>query len=272
MKHVVLGGGNLGLDLMKRGMQNDDDEFKLFTASQGFKYPTSLDPILDELPDHVWVAIGAGSVEGAVKDFTPYADLHIRLVMELAQKLPPHVWLHTFSTNYVLESAMLSLYAFSKHTMEKLLTIMDRPKTRAYRVQSLYGWERLSKCFPVKVLMQNQSKKGKIPFPTNPVTPTPTAWLAEQLIQPSDWGNDNSGFHIRTVVPGGSVPTHEWAQLILGDGYKVVADGLDPYRPCLENCNCAGYEEVNTDHWRDLWDKHWVKQKSIRRRLELQMG
>lgn len=266
MKHVVIGGGNLGCDIVKYGRTNEMGRFKLFTASNGFRYPTSIDPILDELPDHVWLPIGAGSVEGAKKDFTTYADLHIRLVMELAQKLPSRVWLHTFSSNYVT-SPTESLYSYSKYTMEGLLGILLRERTRIYRVQSLYGWDKPLKCFPFR-LIKNHPKPDRITLPVNLVVPTPTQWLAEVLLHNLPLLMDTK-YHVDyNVAPEGAVPVFEWAQLILGNEYEVVANGIDTERPEQAKPGC---DFMKAPDWRELWDKHWGGSNSQVRKWKAQV-
>jgi hypothetical protein len=263
-KHVVVGGGNLGCDITKYGMSNNLGDFKLLTTSNDFKYPTSIEPILDEFPDHVWVAVGAGSVEGAKKNFAPYADLHIRLVMELAQKLPKSTWLHTFSTNYVNHQ---SLYALSKKAMEDLLQVLDRLKTRTYQVQSLYGWHKPLKTFPFKII-KNYPHPGKITLPANMVTPTPTPWLAKVLLENLEIITENPKYQKHCLTPVGSVTTYAWAQLVLGDNYEVLPGEIDPERP---KGGHGRFTLFPVETWQTLWDQYWNQQKSVRRRLEIQI-
>ena len=48
-RNVVIGMGNLGIDLVKElKFRNYDVNF--FTKSNGFKYPCSLNPVLDTIP------------------------------------------------------------------------------------------------------------------------------------------------------------------------------------------------------------------------------
>jgi dTDP-4-dehydrorhamnose reductase len=268
-KHVIIGGGNLGLDLMAYGMSRQDADFKLFTASKGFRYPTSIDPILYERPDHVWVTAGAGSIEDAKKDFTPYVDLHIRLVMELAQAQPasPFV-LHTFSTNYVVNPEA-SLYAFSKHCMENLLSILNRTHpTNVYRVESLYGFHKPLRCFPYK-LIKNNPLPGEITLPSNQVTPTPTAWVAKMLLSNLKVLSESSGVY--NLTPLGSLSVMEWGKMILGSSYCIGTKGWNKSRPAVSKlgCDIPGAED---EDWRDLWEQYWMNShKSVQRRLDVQL-
>lgn len=260
-KHVVIGAGNLGQDLVGYGLTQTEDDFKLFTASKGFKYPCSIDPILDELPDHVWVTLGAGSVEGAQKNFKAYSDLHIRLIMELAQASTSYV-LHVFSSDYVVDP-LRSLYAYSKSVMENLLQILNRPRTNIYRVGSLYGEHKPALNFPNK-LLKNFPKPCSLVLPENHVTPTPTDWLAEKLLnqvfQPLDKPR------ISNVLPEGSIEVHEWAKLILGPEYEIFTKGYDESRPSnvsLEyNLDTTGLPGP-TNNWKDLWDARNKKTKEL---------
>lgn len=266
MKHVVIGGGNLGLDIMQHGWGRDNYELKVFTLKRGFKYPTSLDPVLDEMPDHVWVTAGAGSVDRAKLNFTPFADLHIRLVMELAQKLPDHTWLHTFSTNYATDST--SLYSISKRTMEELLESYGRKHSRVYRVQSLYGWHKPMKTFPYK-LMKNHPQPGRLTLPPNEIVPTPTSWLAKTLLDNLDKLTKYPYHNVFSLAPNDKTTACEWAQLILGDKYEVEPGDYDKDRPINTFSGCDILDNVET--WRDLWDSNWNNQLSQRRRLEIQL-
>ena len=245
MKHVVIGGGNLGIDIMRYGMSHTTDSFKLFTASNGFRYPCSIDPILDEIPDHVWVTIGAGSVEGAVKNFNPYADLHIRLVMELAQASTSYT-LHVFSSDYTSEP-LKSLYAYSKYSMEKLLQILDRPKTNIYRVGSLYGQHKAAQTFPHK-LLKNYPKPCDVVVPENEVVPTPTDWIAKEVL--SNVRTKKTQYY--NVLPSGITNIVEWAKLILGPEYNVYSSGMDDSRPSTVPFS-YDLTDKKPEDWKVLW-------------------
>jgi hypothetical protein len=257
MKHVIVGNGNLGnsiaTELLKRG-----HDIKIFSVSNGWRYPTSLQSIYDEIPDHVWVTVGAGSVEQAKANFIPFVDLHIKLPMELAQNLHSSTTLHTFSTDYVVEKeANMSLYAVSKDTMEQALFLLQRPKTFIYRIGSLYGTHKPQKCFPYK--LKKNSLKNEISLPANQITPTPTDWLAKIILDNLN-DIDYAKTTLYNVAPLDSTPVYGWGSLILECIIKHA--GVDSSRPLISKiqCNLPVKENVT---WLDLWKERESEWREI---------
>jgi hypothetical protein len=247
MKHVIIGNGNLGncvaTELLKRG-----HDIKVFSVSNGWRYPASLQPIYDEIPDHVWVTVGAGSVEQAKANFIPFIDLHIKLPLELAQNLHSSTTLHTFSTDYVEDDEKTkSLYALSKDTMEQALFLAQRPKTFIYRIGSLYGTHKPQKCFPYK--LKKNSLKNEIVLPTNQIIPTPTDWLAATLLNNLDITPYQST-KLYNVAPSGCATVADWGTLILGKA--VISSGLDNSRPSCSGLVCD-LPIKDSSTWLDLW-------------------
>jgi len=263
MKHAVIGGGNLGLDIMKYGLAHNLGEFELFTSSNGWHYDRHnrlIRAIQDYEPDHIWVTVGAGSVEGAKKDLTSYIDLHLRLPADLLQNMPAKTTLHFFSTNYVFKKH-LSLYAQTKAAMEDLVHTANRPNTFVYRVESLYGTHCPEKTFPGKFLARNP-KPCTVTLPANLVAPTPTAWLAEVLLLPK---SDPHPFH--NVAPYGGVPVSEWAKAVVDDSrYEILKGDLDPERPEGISFNegpplaCTLLPLLEQKTWLHLWLEYYKKE------------
>ena len=207
--------------------------------------------ILDwEQYDHVWVTVGAGSVPGAKEDIKTFIDLHVSLPCELMQSFPANTHLHLFSSNYAMWPKM-SLYAQTKATMEDFFQIYKRPKTTVYRVQSLYGTHKPETTFPGKLLKYNP-KPCKLKLPINPISPTPTAWLAKTLVS-RVWGD-----RVYSVHPSSSVYTFELAQLVLGDEYVVRQGYEDCERPFMVQDPC-----IETPTWRELWDQYYKKEHYV---------
>lgn len=259
MKHAILGGGNLGLDICEYTNKNIDNDVKLFTVNNGWHYSADrgnslVRGIQIAKPDHVWVAVGAGSVEGAKKDFMPYLDLHVRLPAELLQKIPEETALHFFSTNYAAERHQ-SLYAESKAMMEDIIRKMNRPNTYVYRVESLYGTHRPEKTFPGRFLTRNP-KPSKIDLPDNFITPTPTAWLARAVVD--SIGTLTTPYH--NVAPTGAVSVAEWARYVVSNPeYKINAAYRDKERPSNSKLNCT-LPSVEKRTWLSLWQEHYKKE------------
>jgi dTDP-4-dehydrorhamnose reductase len=240
MRHAILGNGNLGNALAKEIIKKGE-EFKIFSTTTSWKYPSSdLTPIHDFIPDHVWVTVGAGSVEQALSDYRPFADLHIRLPLELAQTLNSHVTLHLFSTDYC-EVDPQSLYALSKKHMEDLIVMLGREKTFIYRVGSLYGTFKPQKCFPYK--LKRNFVAGKVTkLPTNFICPTPVDWLAEELLSGA-WDEELCTVRVK---PNGMTTVLEWGEMILER--KLEAATADLTRPVS-----VVDVEMPTPSWLELW-------------------
>jgi len=257
MKHVVIGYGNLGYCLTREISKTKTDAVYVLSSHTGWSYPTSIQKILDCKPDHVWVTVGAGSVEQGNLDYTPFSDLHIRLPMELAQKLNPEATLHLFSTDYV-HDPFKSLYALSKSHMEQAITILGRDNTYVYRIGSLYGTYKPEKCFPYKLKKNSLIKEIKLPL--NLICPTPTDWLAEKLIDMLDCYENLKDTLI--VSPRGYTTVQTWGELILDR--KVEDCGFDTNRP---EKNDFSPEYTFNPSWLDLWEARKDVWKGILNKL-----
>lgn len=251
MRHAIIGNGNLGNALAKEIIKNGED-FKIFSTTTGWKYPASdLTKIHDFMPDHVWLTVGAGSVEQAQADYKPFSDLHIKLPVDLAQQLNSAVHLHLFSTDYCAGEPK-SLYALSKRHMEDAIALLNRPKTFIYRVGSLYGTFKPHKCFPYK-LKRNAVSGKTITLPVNQICPTPVDWLTTELIhQHQCWTFGCKDGHPISVSPTGCTTVKEFGELILGR--PLESSGLDPKRPEIY----TNEPLVKTQTWRYLWNAREV--------------
>ncbi len=275
MRHAVLGAGNLGIDIATEIAKHSENSFQLFSKKHGFKYPCSLDSVLDYMPDHVWVTVGAGSVGEANKNYVPFVDLHIRLVMELAQQLPERTELHVFSTDYIAdENKIQSLYALSKLHMEKSLYMLGRSNVHIYRVSNLYGLWKPQNCFPYKLKKRHPSP-CTVTVPSNSLTPTPTDWLASVLVtrlmqrkskMPDDVKMLTASYN---AAPFGRMTIKEWASYILDSRYEIIEGEEDKERPLLGGgigCDFKGLGELDkTEH---LWVDRRSKWETILKEIE----
>lgn len=244
-RHIVLGSGNLGLDLAEEIIRRGDT-VEIISRSNGFNYPTTLPTARLCSASYVWCTVGAGSVEAAKQDFTRQIDLHLRLPVELAQKLPEDVTLICFSSDYVSEIAMdpRSLYAHGKRFMEIALDQTRRKKLRVYRVGSLYGVHKPWETFPGKIYASHL--KGQVRVNRNPCRPTPTAWLAKELLE--DLNNRQHPWTIQ-MAPGVVTDHYEWSKAIL-PGEILEESKPDHERPLR-------LEEVGYGDNRPTWDRLW---------------
>lgn len=263
MRHLILGNGNLGNSLAEK--LKKEHTVKICSITNGWKYPNvDLQPIYDFVPDHVWCTVGAGSVEQAKVNFVPFVNLHIRLPMELAQTINANVTLHFFSTNYVADNQSKSLYQLSKQTMEQAILLLNRPKTYVYRIGSLYGFHKPHKCFPYKIRKncKEHLKKGisDLVLPENFVTPTPTDWLADILVENLDLHTKASALY--NVAPLDSCKIADWATLVLqNQQISIHEKETDTERPYYPNIECDLHMS-NTPSWLTLWkerEEKWLE-------------
>ena len=258
MKHIILGNGNLG-NAIATEISKRNQKVLIFSASNGWHYPANPQPIYDEIPDHIWVTVGAGSVEQAKANYTPFIDLHIKLPTELTQHLTPHTSLHLFSTDYVVDRRGKSLYALSKKTMEEAITLINRPLTYIYRIGSLYGTHKPENCFPYK--LKKNSLKNTPTLPLNYITPTPADWVATTLLDNlEELPPETSIFN---VAPQENCTVQYWGWRILGKHLSHPDNNsLDPSRPAQSNIGC-NLPVTDSFSWLDLWLKRERKWKEI---------
>lgn len=255
MRHLLIGKGNLGLDLHDAFMYRDHT-VAITSRSDGFRWPDYLEDILNFNPTHVWVTAGAGSVAEAKTQLSHMLDTHVTLPVQLALRLPKDVHLGVFSTDYVasqwklndpraITSKPLSLYAVTKLSMEYALQHLNRPRSTIFRVGSLYGRHFMERCLPIKIL-RNKPKA----LPTNTIIPTPTEWVADTIASNLDagcfWADGLSKHH---VAPSGTpISVADFGRLLIGDW---VQDGpLDKDRPQYSELGCTLGRKA--EHWLSL--------------------
>jgi dTDP-4-dehydrorhamnose reductase len=245
MKHLVLGCGNLGLDLVDR--LGPDAQTLV-----GWRYPeSSMDAVIAGDWDVVWCCIGAGSVEHSLAHFDEHVRAHVLLPQLLMTKLAPETRLVLFSTDYVAHTKATytpemqlrnprSFYAYTKAWMEQLALMgfpqYCHPNVRVVRVGSLYGERLPHKTFPGK-LRSNYPKPARLALPENRVSPTPTRWLADFLVTHLDDLFDKP-YPIAHCAPVGNVSLREWGERILGPEYVVTSRGMDGMRPHTSDLRC----------------------------------
>lgn len=259
--HLVIGKGNLGLDLFWR-LKAERQEVKLLSRSDGFEWPESAPHIRKLDPNYVWITAGHGSIAECAADFRGAMDTHILLPAGLMDNVSRETRVATFSTDYVAsdrypndpESYLehpKSEYALTKLWMERRMRMVNRPFSSTFRVGSLYGGYRKEKCFPAK-LKKNFPTPCTLELPTNIVTPTPTWWLAKVLVENISRAFGANGFKLHHVAPRGGISTRDWGQAILGDKYEILPRGLDPLRPAHSH---LGNTLCDAESWSLLWDE-----------------
>jgi len=261
-KHVIVGKGNLGMDIMLEAKKLGHSAVML-TQSAGFKFPESMPYVQELKPDYVWITSGAGSVEAAKKNFAQVVETHLTMPMKFLEMMPSHVNICLFSSDYVSDEddpsnpnrctqKPRSLYALSKLWMEQAVKMVGRPNTAVVRVGSLYGAHFPERGLPGK-LHSRFPTPCEVQLPLNYVVPTTTNWIAEVLLRNTTklFTNTPTMHH---CAPLGGTTVMSWGKRILGEGYTVNSKGFDYDRPLHSGLGCT--LEV-PPRWEDLWGSPW---------------
>jgi hypothetical protein len=247
MRHLILGLGNLGYDIRIK-LESIKHKVDILSKSTGWEYPTNgMAPIMTGAWDVIWCCIGAGSVGG---DFMEQLDQHVRLTYDLLTTVPKSTAIIFFSTNYVFhpsgfDKKPVSLYGLSKKWMEKIIRWEGRPRTRIIRVQNLYGTYKPVTTLPWKLISKLSESKNIVPNML--VCPTPTWWLAEQLVNREMWDGEST----IDLMPGGSIKLIDLAKLINPEAQWM--EGKAPTdRPWAW---VLGKPEWVEESWGELWNR-----------------
>lgn len=236
MKHLILGAGNLGMDLHKalemsgesatllsrskstiKGLylkvENGCLEPQTFTAEKAF---INWSEIAALNFDVIWNTLGHGGPSPDFERGTEQLDLHFKFPVML-RKANPQTKLILFSTHYLNHDpkGVRSVYATSKLLMEKAFE-KDKGAFIA-RIGSLYGKPKPLTCLPGKIV--GQMLAGKTLFEKaaeNRVSPTPTAWLARMLVARMAW--KDSG--MTSIAPAKHIPVRAWLERIITEATK----------------------------------------------------
>lgn len=262
MRHIIIGAGNLGLDLHITLKEKNFEVGKILSRSTNFDVlKTDLSDLKEYNPSVLWYTVGAGSVSQAKQDFLPFIGLHLKALIRLKQELPL-CKIITFSTDYCADSRFPtspnitdpnSLYAYSKAWVEDYVNFMykENPNIHAVRIGSLYGSHFPEKTFPGR-LRANFSSQQVVKLPINLATPTPTSWLAKILVENlGDIGNP-----VHHLAPSEPITISNWGRTILGPQYEVVDNGLDTSRPEISDLG----NDISCDNpsCLYLWEKYKI--------------
>lgn len=275
MKHLILGAGNLGRDLLIEIAATGIGNPELASSSRGTELGRfeEVEALVKRIaPDVVWLTAGYGSVEEASNNPATAAYFHVQLPVKLRETLPETSKLVVFSSDYAASEEYprdpkqktvtpRSLYAKLKRRMEEDLEFHSFGPTAIVRVCSLYGTHKPEKCFPGKVIRKEAvTPEGeRLTFPQNVVTPTPTRWLARMLALHFEKLFDGDGVKISHCAPAGNVSVHDWAKFSLEgiagqERFTYFPKGFDEQRPKVSSL-CCSFAEV--PHWYDLWKQYY---------------
>lgn len=277
MEHIIIGAGNLGLDLQVEIMrQLPDARVNVLSHSSGFDV-TDEDAFLlylkDCKADYIWYCVGAGSVEDADKHPDNSKKVYINAPRNLLKYASRKTHLIFFSTDYAANEEFpddprlqamqvpgLSMYAHMKIFMESSIQAFDRPRTTVVRVGSLYGTHKPKATFPGKILNAFAAQKGlRVRLPQNLVTPTPTLWAASQLVANMDLMFNDEGSTRHHLAPRGNVSVFDWGVFVL-TGIRessafVREQFYDEKRPRFSG---LGSDFLPTNwHWHELYKTYF---------------
>lgn len=265
-RHVIIGKGNLGLDL-NLALMNAGNQTRVLTQSEGFRWPESISEILEFQPDYVWVTAGAGSVEQCKSNPTHAIATHITMPVELAMKLPSNIKVGVFSTDYACDelepgnpnkytARPKSFYACTKISMEIMLRQMNRPNVTIFRVSNLYGAHCPDKTFPGKLLKKYPSP-CVVELPQNWVVPTPTWWIAENIVKYLGKAFSERDTLSHHLAPESGMTVTQWGRKVLGDAHEIKSKGFDDTRISFSKLGCTLFQ--CTDTCQDLLAQHAAK-------------
>lgn len=257
--HVVIGKGNLGLDL-KLAVESRGGSCHVFTPSEGFDLLKSIPLILALQPDYVWVTAGAGSVEFCKKNPGKAFDTHLLLPIDLIEAMPENCKVGLFSTDYIADendmtnpnkmtSKPKSIYALTKMAMESCVKIMARPNVSVFRVSSLYGVHFPLKTFPGK-LLERYPNPCEVALPQNVISPTSTEWIAEAIIGSLPILFSAVGPMFYNCAANGGTTVMNFGRKVLGDGYILQSKGMDWERPAYSSIGCSF---MLAPTWEQMW-------------------
>jgi dTDP-4-dehydrorhamnose reductase len=246
--HLILGKGNLGLDLQEvlteRGQQ-----VELISRSTGVVLTgasADLSPVFRSKADIVWCCVGGYSVAETEAQYMEAVQVLQSLPMNLIMNAPRDKHIILFSSDYAADESNpmdptrwaippKSLYAALQQTKEYLACYVARSTSKVVRVGSLYGHHKFDRTLPGKLYTHNPSPR-EVRLPSNLITPTWTRWLAEHMM-------DNlhvllePGFGIYHAAPTGCISVADFGQVVLGSQYKILHQPVDPKRPAF---SCLG--------------------------------
>lgn len=238
MRHLVIGLGNLGTDLVLRLRERGEEVVPTSRMRSMAQTLASVDP------DQVWFTAGAGGPSEGIDAMCAQVDTNVQTPLELLRRVSPGVRLVFFSTHYLGQDphGSCSFYAKTKSILEDV--VQGHENSICYRVGSLYGKHFPERTFPGKLLMNPEP----VDLPDNLVTPTPTDWLASHLMTLETQRQCG----LWTVGPAGRTTVHGWGQRITP---LARARGRDYRYPHDSSGTTMGFYEG----WEKLWGEraHW---------------
>lgn len=282
MKHLIIGGGNLGLDLLGEARRRGHEAI-LLTKSRGFDCEKMVDligAVAKTDYDVLWYCVGGTKVGKAIGSYASSTRINVTMPLVVARVAPRSARLVFFSGEVCADesapdrpersnAAPVGHFAQIKLAAEEHILRTERPFTTIVRVGPLYGARKPAETFPGRVLGAfGFNRDSSLEFPANLVTPTPSLWVAAVLIErlqaevagPSAKRLAALGPHALPSVeivhcaPRGNVSVRDWAVLTLQGLREAHAFAPRQYfdleRPAFAALGCSF---ATAPHWHALW-------------------
>jgi len=276
MKHLILGAGNLGIDIKNEVIRQSGERrnVDLVSLSEGLDV-RDLNALRATLArddyDVIWYCVGQGSVQQAKDDPESARLIYGNAPKLVAASARVDAKVIIFSTDYVADEndpgnpnavtqEFLSEYASIRAKAEQYILHANRPNTAIVRVGSLYGTHKPDKTFPGRILASfGQESDTRIRLPRNLVTPTPTLWLASVLVSNLERMFNAEETVIHHCSPLGNVSVWDWATFVLKGIREPSAFSHDEFfdeeRPKISALGST-FLETNWN-WFELWQTYF---------------
>lgn len=279
-KHLIMGGGNLGIDLKNEILRQSGDRRSVdfLTRVDGFDVrDLSAVRAAAKKEDYavIWYCVGQGSVPQARDNPEEAKIIYGAAPKAILTSARPETKVVLFSTDYVADEedpsnphgicqSFQTEYASIRGQAERLFLGLNRPNTTVIRVGSLYGTHKPENTFPGRIL-GNFAKESdiRIRLPRNLVTPTPTLWLAAVLVE-AYLAEANRLFNeqettIHHCAPNGNVSVWDWGTFVLAGIRETSAFATDKFfdeeRPKISALS-SDFLPSNW-HWNELWKTYF---------------
>lgn len=272
MRHLVIGAGNLGIDLASELSARNGQVHLVSQSSGGFDV-NNADAVVSLIRrnryDCIFYCVGYGSVAETELQPAESRAIHVTIPALISEERLAGSRFCYFSSDYAADERRpdsplyvaqppRSDYAALKIEAEQLIMKAGR-RTTVMRVGSLYGTHKPERTFPGKIFRVFGFGNDLIRLPQNLVTPTPTLWLAAMIVESLDWMFDDRGAAIHHCAPRGNVSVRDWAILTL-DGMRhhthfLKDEWYDDKRPHMSNLGCTF--AANNWHWHEVWKAYF---------------
>lgn len=269
-KHLIVGRGNLGLDLELQ-LRNAGKHAVAVSVGRALAAKAAAEEILAYDADVIWYCIG-GYTAGDQGD--EMLDRMLTLPVTLARDKGNHRGLVVFSSDYAADERYPELaclraptsrspYAGAKAEMERVLLNGNIPNTLIFRVTTLYGEWHPERTLPGKIIRNHWASTKLARLPWNRVTPTPTAWVAALLAKHAWRLMEPDGCYIHHAAPALNVPVASLAKYVLPErklGWSQI-EFYDNARPHVSKLGCDFLDSV--PDWLTLWKAYFHRERYV---------